>query len=137
MKLSVKVCYACRVLAQMGRLHGTGQLAHIESLAETEQVPANYLVQILAILRDGGLILSRRGKLGGYALSRAPGEITLCHVVDAVEGDLLDLGEEFSGASGAEVRRVWSAARDAFRTVASRHTVEHMIARPPEAMWFI
>ena len=72
MKLSVKVEYACRVLAQLARLHGCGELAHIEKLAKTEAVPANYLVQILSELRGGNLIVSRRGKQGGYALARAP-----------------------------------------------------------------
>ena len=70
MKLSVKVDYACRVLAQLARTYGTDELAHIEELAQVEAVPANYLVQILSELRNGGLILSRRGKQGGYALAR-------------------------------------------------------------------
>ncbi|MFA5263277.1 MAG: Rrf2 family transcriptional regulator, partial [Opitutaceae bacterium] len=76
MKLSVKVSYACRVLAQIARLHGTGELAHVESLSQAESVPANYLAQILSELRDGGLICSRRGKQGGYTLARAPEQIT-------------------------------------------------------------
>jgi hypothetical protein len=39
-------------------------------LAGIEAVPANYLVQILSELRNGGLITSRRGKQGGYMLAR-------------------------------------------------------------------
>ena len=54
-KISVKVDYACRVLAEMARLHGTGELARIEHLARTEAVPANFLAQILSELRNGGL----------------------------------------------------------------------------------
>ena len=40
MKISVKVDYACRVMAELARLHGSGELAQIEHLARTEAVPA-------------------------------------------------------------------------------------------------
>jgi Rrf2 family transcriptional regulator, cysteine metabolism repressor len=71
-KISVKVDYACRVMAELARLDGSGTLAQIEQLARTEAVPANFLAQILGKLRTGGLITSRRGNLGGYKLSRPP-----------------------------------------------------------------
>src|SRR4051812_648737 len=91
-KLSVKAVYACRVLAQIARKHGSGELAHVENLAEVEAVPANYLAQILSELREGGLITSRRGKSGGYLLARAPEEISLYDIVILVEGDVLEFG---------------------------------------------
>jgi Rrf2 family protein len=75
MKISVKVDYACRVMAELARLHGTGELAQIEHLARTEAVPANFLAQILGKLRTAGLITSRRGNLGGYTLARPPEDI--------------------------------------------------------------
>jgi Rrf2 family protein len=76
-KISVKVDYACRVMAELARLHGSGELAQIEQLAKAEAVPANFLAQILLKLRDHGLITSRRGNQGGYTLARAPEEISL------------------------------------------------------------
>src|SRR5512140_3058350 len=100
MKLSVKVDYACRVLAQLARHHGNEGLAHIEELARLEAVPANYLVQILSELRNGGLIVSRRGKQGGYVLARPPEKITLYDIVKLIEGDLLELGGSAEGQSG-------------------------------------
>ena len=63
MKISVKVDYACRVMAELARLHGSGELAQIDHLAQTEAVPANFLAQILLKLRDHGLITSRRGNV--------------------------------------------------------------------------
>ena len=79
MKLAVKVIYASRVLAQIARMHGTRELAHADSLARLEAVPPNYLAQILAELREGGLITSRRGKAGGYAL-QGYGEVYVRHI---------------------------------------------------------
>jgi hypothetical protein len=60
MKISVKVDYACRVMAELARLHSSGELAQIEQLAKTEEVPASFLAQILGKLRTHGLIVSRR-----------------------------------------------------------------------------
>jgi hypothetical protein len=57
MKISVKVDYACRVMAELARLHSSGELAQIEQLAKTEEVPASFLAQILGKLR------THRGKL--------------------------------------------------------------------------
>jgi len=96
-KISVKTAYACRVLAQIARLHGTGELAHVEALAKLEAVPPNYLAQILSELRDGGLITSRRGKTGGYALARSPEDISLFDIVTLVEGDVLEFGSDAKG----------------------------------------
>ena len=59
-KLSHKLEYACRVLAQLARTHGQEKLAHIDELAEAEKIPANYLVQILNELRNAGTRSSRR-----------------------------------------------------------------------------
>ena len=89
MKLPVKVDYACRVLEQLGKTHPTGKLMHIDELAKAEAVPQNYLVQILSELRSGGLITSRRGKQGGYALVKDPSEVTVYAVVRVVDSDLL------------------------------------------------
>jgi len=99
-KLSHKLEYACRVLAQLGRTHGQDKLAHIETLAAAEAIPANYLVQILNELRGAGLIVSKRGKQGGYALSRAPKAITLIEIVEAVDSELLERNFADAGHSG-------------------------------------
>lgn len=107
MKLSLKLEYSCRVLAQLSRTYGQNQLAHIEELAQAEGIPANYLVQILNELRNAGLINSRRGKLGGYALARAPQEISVLDIVRAMEGELLELNAPRRGDSGEAVANVW------------------------------
>ena len=89
MKISLKVDYACRVMAELARSHGSGGLAQIEQLAEAEAVPPSFLAQILLKLRDSGLITSRRGNQGGYTLARSPDEISL---YDILVGLILSVG---------------------------------------------
>lgn len=137
MKLSVKVNYACRVLAQLSRLHGTQELAHIERLAEAEAIPANYLVQILSELRNGGLINSRRGKQGGYALARAPEEISLFDIVKLIDGEILELSGASAGQSGRRVGQVWQEVRRALEEKTRAVTVDMFVSRTPEEMYYI
>jgi len=136
-KLSVKVSYACRVLAQIARLHGTGELAHVESLAQAESVPANYLAQILSELRDGGLINSRRGKQGGYALARPPEQITLLDIVKLVEGEVLDANDDSKGHSSRRLQQVWNEVRLALEHKLSTYTLDKLVAKAPEEMYYI
>ena len=68
MKISQKLEYACRALAQLAKHHDGRTLTRLEDLAQREAVSGNFLVQILNDLRRAGLIESRRGKAGGYLL---------------------------------------------------------------------
>jgi Rrf2 family transcriptional regulator, cysteine metabolism repressor len=136
-KLSVKVEYACRVLAQLARMHGSGELAHIEKLAKVEAVPANYLVQILTELRTGGLIVSRRGKQGGYALARMPEAISVYEIVTLIDGGFLELSSTPAGFSGRRVSQVWQDLRRAFEERARQVTLDQLVGKGGEEMYYI
>lgn len=137
MKLSVKVDYACRVLAQMARLHGSEELAHIEELARVEAVPANYLVQILTELRNGGLITSRRGKQGGYSLAREPEKITLLDIVEVIEGELLEITTTGAGQSAKHVNAIWRDVRGTFEEKVRSYTLDKLVAKNADQMYYI
>ncbi|MEJ1971179.1 MAG: Rrf2 family transcriptional regulator [Lacunisphaera sp.] len=137
MKISVKVDYACRVMAELARLDGSGTLAQIEQLARTEAVPANFLAQILGKLRMGGLITSRRGNLGGYKLSRSPEEISLYDIMMATEGECLELSGNFQGQSGKRLKQVWSEVRTALIEKIKGYTLDQLAVRNPTEMYYI
>jgi Rrf2 family protein len=136
-KLSVKVDYACRVLAHMARLQVAGKLAHIEDMAEMEAVPPNYLVQILGELREGGLITSRRGKKGGYALARTPDLISLYDIVTLVEGALLEFGTGNQGRSARRVVAAWSEVREVLEAKTRAITLDKLALHGSEPMYYI
>lgn len=137
MKISVKVDYACRVMAELARLHGSGELAQIEHLAETEAVPANFLAQILGDLREHGLIMSRRGNRGGYALARAPEEISLYDILMAVEGQCLHLSGNFHGRSGRRVKQVWDEISQVLVAKTKSYTLDQLATKNPTEMYYI
>ena len=137
MKISVKVDYACRVMAELARLHGSGELARIEHLAETEAVPANFLAQILLDLRDHGLISSRRGNRGGYTLARAPEEISLYDILMAVEGQCLHLSGNYHGRSGRRLKQVWDEISKTLVEKTKSYTLDQLATKNPTEMYYI
>ena len=137
MKLSLKVEYACQVLAQLGYTVNSPELPHIEDLANAEAVPSNYLVQILNELRTAGLIVSKRGKQGGYALARGPEEMTLFDIVKAVEGDVLAYSPAGKGASSQKTSEVWSEVSTRFEELLKGYSVADLMSTNPEEMWYI
>ena len=137
MKISVKVDYACRVMAELARLHGSGELAQIEHLAQTEAVPANFLAQILGDLREHGLITSRRGNRGGYTLARAPEEISLYDILMAVEGRCLHLSGNFDGRSGRRLKQVWDEIGKALAEKTRGYTLNQLSSKNPTEMYYI
>jgi Rrf2 family transcriptional regulator, cysteine metabolism repressor len=137
MKISRKVEYASRVLAQLARCHGGTRMPHIEELANIEKVPANYLVQILNELRNAGLITSRRGKQGGYMLARAPVDITIADIIRAIDGELLECSTQTGGESGKGVHAVLSAAAKDFEDSVERRTLRDILGAESSQMYFI
>ncbi|MFT3991463.1 MAG: Rrf2 family transcriptional regulator [Luteolibacter sp.] len=107
MKISQKLEYACRALAQLAKCHDGRTITRLEEMAQREAVSGNFLVQILNDLRRAGLVESRRGKSGGYLLSRPANQITLRQVVEAVDPSLLQCSVSQEGESGVGVRRAW------------------------------
>ena len=137
MKVPLKVLYACQVLAQLGRTYGQSSLPHIEVLAEAESVPANYLVQILNELRTSGLVVSRRGKQGGYALRVPPEQITLAAVMEAVDGSVLMVPDTTNGEHAQAVAQIWKGMQATLKKQAENVTVADLMRPNQVAMWHI
>lgn len=137
MKLSLKVEYACRVLAQLSRSFGSNRYSRIEDLAACEEIPANYLVQILNDLRHGGLINSKRGKQGGYSLAKHPSEVSLYDVVTVMDGELLGVNLGDTGYSGGRVRQIWMEVVESLAEKTREYSLESFLPEESEDMYYI
>src|SRR5687767_5988275 len=124
-------------MAELARLHGSGELAQIEHLARTEAVPANFLAQILIKLRDYGLIISRRGNQGGYTLARPPEGISLHDILMAVEGQCLHLSGNFDGRSGRRLKQVWDEISKQLVEKMKSYTLDQLSTKNPTEMYYI
>ena len=137
MKITAKLDYTCRILCELARRFESGEPVSIEDLSKAEGVPANFLAQILGELRNGRLVVSRRGIQGGFLLARPPGEITLLDIVETVEGDLLTLSGNHGGRSGRALKQVWEEIAEAASAKARSYTLEAMAARVDAEMYYI
>lgn len=137
MKISVQVDYACRVMAELARLHGTGELAQIEHLARIEAVPPTFLAQLLLKLRNAGLIVSRRGNQGGYTLARRPETISVHDVVVAIEGHCVQLSGNTEGRSGRRMKDVWLDIAQRVETRLKEQTLDRLAGGPATEMYHI
>ena len=119
MRTTAKADYAVR--AAVG-LAAAGELSTAEHIAQAQEIPLNFLENILRDLRRAGIVESRRGQAGGYALARPAAEISVADVIRAVEGPLANVrGEapealEYPGPA-EKLRDVWIALRANVRAV--------------------
>lgn len=137
MKISQKLEYACRALAQLAKTYDGKTLTRLDQLAQREAVSPNFLVQILNDLRRAGMIDSRRGVHGGYLLSRPADHITLRQIVDAVEPSQLQNTALTDGESGSAVRRAWETVSSKLASDLEKITLSTLANPPSDPMFYI
>ena len=84
MNISVKSEYALQAIFDLA-LQPPGEPVKIADIARRQKIPQKFLELILASLKQGGFVESRRGAEGGYRLARPAGQITVGEVLHFVE----------------------------------------------------
>lgn len=74
-------------MADLARFWGEGPVS-LSTIAQTENIPHDYLEQLMIPLRYFGLVEAKRGARGGYLLSRKPEKITIGEIIQALEGEM-------------------------------------------------
>jgi Rrf2 family iron-sulfur cluster assembly transcriptional regulator len=134
MMITREADYAVRAVVDLALLgRSTAQ-----DLAERQGIPPVLVFRVLRHLRRAGLVRSFRGRQGGVSLSRAPEEISLKDVLEAVEGPIaLNLcltdppGCERTGT--CSVHPVWVAIQARFLSDLSSVTVADLARGRGEA----
>ena len=85
MNISVKGEYALQAIFDLAS-HAAPEPVKIAEIARRQKIPQKFLELILASLKQGGFVESRRGAEGGYLLSKRPDAITVGEVLRFVEG---------------------------------------------------
>jgi Rrf2 family protein len=89
MKLTKRGEYALRALIDLGIAHELGfPRLQIHQIATKENMPVKFLEAILVDLKEGGYLDSRRGRQGGYFITKPLSAITLGEVIRDIEGPL-------------------------------------------------
>ncbi len=118
-------------MVQLARHHDGQTLTRLDDLAQREAVSANFLVQILNDLKRGDLIISKRGKTGGYLLARDPREISLLQVTQAVEPGMLTPNISNDGESGRAINQAWEQVNQSLVKELGSITMDTLCTQAP------
>jgi Rrf2 family protein len=127
MRISAKADYAVRAVVELAADEGDKPVK-AERIANAQDIPLNFLENILGELRHAGVVRSHRGAEGGFRLARPPEEVTVADVIRAVEGPLASVrggppeDAAYAGAAAA-LPRVWIAVRANLRRVVETVTI--------------
>ncbi len=90
--ITQKMKYALKALLELAdeKARG-GESLRIEDIATRSGIPKRFLEHILLELRNAGYIVSTRGRSGGYALLKPPGEIAISELLRLIDGPIAPL----------------------------------------------
>ena len=110
----------------------------VSDIAERNDIPKKFLDAILGEMRNAGLVRSRKGPGGGYALARPPEEIRVGHIIRVLDGPLAPIGcasrtayqpcEDCADIQHCAVRLLMLQVRDAISSVLDQRTLAEMRA---------
>lgn len=138
--ISKQAKYALRALiALAGAKPGEAMLT--AEIARQQRIPKKFLEQILLNLKRHGLVQSRRGSQGGYALLRPADEIAFLQVLRIVDGPIAPLPCLSITAYGVcadcldertcEIRRAFARVAEATRDVLATTTIADALSGLP------
>lgn len=85
MKISTKGRYGLRILLDLA-LHNQDEPRLMKDIARSQQISEKYISRLIQPLNEAGFITSFRGAKGGLKLAKAPKEISLLEIIEAMEG---------------------------------------------------
>lgn len=87
LKISTKGRYALRIMIDLAH-HIEGGPVSLRAVADRQKVTLKYMESIMSLLLKEELVVSTRGKAGGYKLARQPKEYNVYEILHAAEGNL-------------------------------------------------
>ncbi|HVZ89523.1 MAG TPA: Rrf2 family transcriptional regulator [Polyangia bacterium] len=140
--LSRKARYALRALYALAADETRGPVL-IADLAERENIPRKFLEAILLELKNAGVLKSKKGKGGGYALARPADQITIGQIVRTIDGPLAPVPcaserafvrcEECVDETTCGTRQVMKKVRDAIAAILDGTTLADVQAQMARA----
>jgi len=124
MKISTKGRYGLTIMMDLAQHYGKGPVP-LKSIAERHSLSEHYLEQLVAPLRNAGLVRSVRGAYGGYKLTRSPEEISAGDIIRVLEGPISLV--EFTEEDNPARRDLWKRIRDSIAHELDSTTLAHLI----------
>lgn len=88
LKISNKSDYALKAILDLCYRYDSGETTSIFDISKRQNIPDMFLEQIMLLLKKSGVVLSKRGKGGGFLLNKNPKEIVIGEILRVVEGPI-------------------------------------------------
>ena len=119
--------------------HYDGGPVLISDLANEERIPKKFLEAILLDLKKQGLLESKKGKGGGYSLSKHPKDIKMGQIVRILDGTLAPVAcvsntayrkcDECRDENCCGIRLVMKEVRDAIANILDKTSLEDVLQK--------
>ncbi len=145
LRISRLTDYAIVLLAHLAG-GDSGELQNARELARAAALPLPVVSKILKALTRAGLLQSQRGARGGYVLVRAPEQVSVAELLDALEGPvaLTECGAHpgvCQQEASCRVRDPWQRINRAIRETLERVTLADLVRAsepsliPPDSLF--
>lgn len=134
--LTKKGKYGLKAMADLAQL-APGETAFVNEIATRNNIPKKFLDTILLELRNGGMLRSKKGPGGGYALSKPASDIYIGQIVRTLDGPLAPIRcasrtafeacEDCADPDTCAVRLSMTEVRDAMSAVLDHMTLDQFI----------
>ena len=101
MKLTTRGHYSVKALLDLS-LQPANSPVSVKTIVSRQDIPAPYLEKLLIEMRKAGLVISIRGSIGGYQLSKAPSQISIGEILEAVGEKITHLPQDSAIKTHAE-----------------------------------
>lgn len=135
MKISAKDEYACAAVLELSLNYDSDGPVRVQDIADRHGIPMKFLFQIMQILKRVGIVRSIRGTEGGYVMGRAPADVTVGDVIQAVSGPFVQISDSGKAAdtpgrqTARHFRPIWSDLDRAISGVLNTVTFEDLARR--------
>jgi len=132
LKLSTRGKYGLNAMVYLASKAQDGPQP-LRAIAQSNLLPDQYLEQLLGCLRKAGLVNTVRGAQGGYQLAKPAGEITVGHIIDAMEGPLqlsecaIESEPTCPNSDICPTRRVWEYLTDSINSLLYSISLQDML----------
>jgi Rrf2 family protein len=132
MHITYKGDYALKAVLDLAINYGRDVIT-INEMAEHIDAPVKFLEQVLLELKKGGFVESRRGKVGGYLLSRPPDKLTVGEVIRFIDGPIEPIACARHGYTNCgdlykcAFRKIWQDVTQATANIIDNVTFEKLV----------
>ncbi len=139
MKITFKGDYALKTILDLSWHFGNSNVVPLNEIAERNDIPLQFLEQIMLTLKGAGFVDSKRGKGGGFFLTKSPEDITVGDIVRAIEGPIEPIAcvEKGKSTTCAEsnacaFREIWVSVTEATSNIVDTVTFAFLMQRTEE-----